>query len=43
MHAFSGRGNHLVDHAMGLSTSCFVTSKEPAVIINGTIRSWTQI
>ena len=34
---------HLVDHTTRLSTSCFVTSKEPEVIINWIFRSWIQI
>ena len=34
---------HLVDHAKKLSTSCFVTFKEPKAIINEFIGSWIQI
>ena len=34
---------HLVDHATRLSTLCFVTLKEPKVLINGIFRSWMQI
>ena len=33
---------HLLDHAARLSPSCFVSSKEPKVIINGIFRSWMQ-
>lgn len=33
----------LVDQAARLSFSCFVTSEEPKVIINGIFRSWMQI
>ena len=34
---------HLIDHAMRLSISCFITSKQPKAIINGSFRSWIQI
>ena len=34
---------HLVDHAARLSPSCFVTSKEPKMIINGIFTSWMHI
>ena len=34
---------HLVDQATRLSTSCFVTSREPKAIINGNFTSWIQI
>ena len=34
---------HLIDHETRLSTSTFVPSKEPNVIINAIFRSWIQI